>query len=214
MTRLMVDLEAGQAYEVALYYNRPDGYLLATDRISVYFAVDSFHFGGYATIDVEPQVNLSLLNGEYLTEAEDWVQLVDTFVATGGERYMVIGSFQDSSEVDGILLPPGWVDWQYAYYYYDDISVRPVNETSIAELDLFHASGQGMCRYRWNADWAAEDLQLFDLRGTLVTEQRVAWMPGDQGTIPFDCASGVYIAQATGKGRRSTAKLHWLRGEL
>ena len=138
--KLHEDLNSQTTYVVSLYYSRADGYGLATDRISVFFGPDSFYVHDYRTLHLQPQVDLMDPNNEYLTNAEDWVLLTGSFVATGGERYMTIGSFLDSSQVNGTMAPTGTS--HYAYYYYDDVSVTAEHQSGIDELD-FSGSVQG-----------------------------------------------------------------------
>lgn len=134
MVRLLQDLQAGTAYAVSLCYSRADGFDLATDRISVYFGPDSIHVDDYRTLHLQPQVDLMDPAHEYLTNAVDWTCLSDTFVATGNERYMIIGSFLDSSQVNGTVAPTG--SSAYCYYYYDDVSVVAVDPSGVGEVQL------------------------------------------------------------------------------
>lgn len=213
MVRLLTPLTAGSNYEASVYYSRADGYLFATDRISLYFATDSFHFEGGTTIAVTPQVDLMVEGGDYLTEADGWVLLVDTFVAQGGEEYMVIGSFQDSSEIDVLLLPPGWVDWQYAYYYYDDVSVRLVEPQGLDDLQVPPVQSGGLVQFTWRGNYDLDLLRVFDSRGCLVVEWPGSVSRNGANTVPFAVAAGSYVVQAIGQGRRSASRLIWLGSE-
>ncbi len=94
MVKLLSPLSQGSWYEVGLFVSRPEGFVYATDRIGVHFSADSINEDIPSTLPLDPQVELFAPNGGYLTDAVDWVELRDTFQATGVERYMVIGSFR------------------------------------------------------------------------------------------------------------------------
>ncbi|MBK9599121.1 MAG: hypothetical protein IPO60_12590 [Flavobacteriales bacterium] len=194
------------AYDVSLYYSRADGYAFATDRISVFFGPDSFYVHDYRTLHVQPQVDLMDPNNEYLTNAEDWVLLTGSFVATGGERYMTIGSFLDSSQVNGTIAPTG--NLQYAYYYYDDISVMAESQSGIGELEFSGAvMGDGNLHLAGLPN-AACTVRLLDPLGRVIQEfnqvRSVAGLAdislGDQGM-----AYGLYLVSVWSKeGRGAT----------
>jgi len=194
------------AYDVSLYYSRADGYAFATDRISVFFGPDSFYVHDYRTLHVQPQVDLMDPNNEYLTNAEDWVLLTGSFVATGGERYMTIGSFLDSSQVNGTTAPTG--NLPYAYYYYDDIAVSPVHQSGIDELEFSGAvTGDGNLRLIGLSD-GTYVARLIDRIGRVIQEfKQVRSMAGHADIAIGDqgMAHGLYLVSVeSSEGRGAT----------
>lgn len=171
MIQLSASLEPGVSYRVALYYSRAEGFSLATDRISAFFTADSLFAPGWpGSLPYTPQADMRPVGGGYLTEANAWVQVADTFVADGTERYMIIGSFLDSSQVDGIAVSGGA---DYCYYYYDDVVVEPLEDhVSIPELNVY-AMEQGQLRITWPIEFHARTVSLFDGMGRLLRSQEI-----------------------------------------
>lgn len=161
MTELTESLLAGAAYEVGLYYSRGEGYSFAVDRINAYLgqsAVYEDHPNNLST--VSPQVDLMAVGSAYLTEGTEWIQLVDTFVAQGGERWLVIGTFLGPDEVNGIVATEG-SPYSYAYYYFDQVFVRLVQEpNAITEVGPV-------------LSWSAQTLTLTSVESTLDVHLRI-----------------------------------------
>lgn len=94
MTELVEELQPGAAYEVGLYCSRAEGYAYAIDRISAYLGpMPVFENHPKNLVTVTPQVQLRMPDSSYLIEGTEWVQVLDTFVAQGGERWLVFGTF-------------------------------------------------------------------------------------------------------------------------
>ena len=204
--RLTTELVAQAVYSVSLSYSRADGFVLATDRISVFFGTDSFYVNDFRTVHVQPQVDLVDPDHEYLTNAEDWVQLTGAFVAAGGERYMTIGSFLDSSQVNGTIAPTGFL--QYAYYYYDDVAVIEEPRSGIHELAFSgYLLVDGNLRLKGLPDntYAA---RVIDATGRVIQELDQVLSNSGHADIPLgdqEMAYGLYLVSVWSKeGRGAT----------
>ncbi len=209
MVRLLQDLQVSMAYTVSLCYSRADGYSLATDRISVYFGPDSIHSDDFRTLPIQPQVDLMDPAHAYLTDAVNWTCLSDTFVAVGNERYLIIGSFQDSSQVNGIDTHSGVAP--LCYYYYDDVSVVALGPSGIGEAELCaHALGTGSLRLQ-NVPDGRLTIRIQDTMGRLI---RTVHAIGERGTADVDLtdagiARGIYMVTVWSKEARRSARFDW-----
>ena len=201
MAPLFQPMLPGASYAVSLYYSRADGFYWATDRISVYFGPDSIHVQDPGTLSLVPQIDLMDPLHPYLENATDWVQLTDTFVATGGEAYMIIGSFLDSSQVNGIQTTG---TFHYCYYYYDDVSVVALSVPETVHELLFSEAQQ------WpdiDLIWNGRDvvhIRLYDASGRLIGSMDREMNSG-VNTLQFngDAAPGMYVMVVdNGKERR------------
>ncbi len=192
MTRLLAPLAAGQSYEVSLHYSRAEGYGLAIDRIGVHLGFDSISVDETGVLDVAPQVLLRDPLNTYLAEGVEWVQLVDTFIASGGEEWMTIGTFDGSDAVNGTDLLPGSGS-NFAYYYVDQVSVVPVFAPQfIGELTAWR-NGYGGLGLRWAGREPLERLRLYDSAGRLLLHATTVWSSGQYTLQPkVTLASGVY----------------------
>lgn len=131
--RLTSPLNEDVGYQVRFRSSRADGCDYAVDRMGVYFGPDSLYQADAMHLDVTPQIEF--YQAGHFVESDSWFLLQDTFVAAGGEEWMYIGNFQDSTEVD-LLFVPGSIGWNSAYYYFDSIQVAQVSEVGIMEIDL------------------------------------------------------------------------------
>src|ERR1041385_6600890 len=137
-TRLTQTLEAGKIYCVR--------YFVSLDKRSHFCAND---FGAIVSKERITEVdykgslasrgelpNIIPADNHYVTSKEGWVMICDTFIASGGEQYLTIGSFMegfaknrhdaDVSQKKGLRWMP---DCKYAYYYVDDVSLVEVKPT-------------------------------------------------------------------------------------
>ncbi len=209
MVRLLQDLQVGMPYAVSLCYSRAGGYSLATDRISVYFGPDSIHSDDFRTLPVQPQVDLMDPAHAYLTDAVNWTCLSDTFVALGNERYMIIGSFQDSSQVNGIDTFSGVAP--LCYYYYDDVSVVALGPSGIREVELgAHVLTDSSLRLQ-NVPDGRLNIRILDTTGRLT---RTVHAIGERGTADVDLsdagmARGIYMVTVWSKEARRSTRFAW-----
>jgi gliding motility-associated-like protein len=79
-------------------------------------------------INAVPQIKNPL--GSFIKDSINWIKIEGTFLATGGERYMTLGSFGPQSITDTLYDPlnPNDPNSRYTlpYVYLDDISVEAV----------------------------------------------------------------------------------------
>lgn len=207
MTKLTLPMLAGSAYEVSLWQVRKR-WRYAIDHIGVWFGQDSLFDATPNWLSVTPQIRLRHPESPYLLEGFVWEQLADTFVAAGGEQWMVIGNFDPLGAVDYIDLSPDGSPVSYAYHFIDQVAVEPIDEeTGIASPQLNAAWQRDELWLQWPAEIHAEQLKLFDARGRLVHAERlapsgqthrVAWRPG---------SNGVYLVLLTGDGVRLSARV-------
>jgi hypothetical protein len=205
MSQLLEPLITGQAYRVSLSIARPPHKHSAIDRVGVFFGPDSIHQDNPNTLQVTPQVELFAPNGSYL-ESTDWVQLADTFVAAGGEQWIIFGTFNDANEVNGIVIPPGWNT--NTYYYYDLVEVVQVE--GLNGMGDLPSTG-GIAVYggmlHWQAAVLMEGARMVDMAGRLVH----AWPAGSAARgspamLPQGMAPGVYLITAWSGGSRYSVR--------
>lgn len=79
-------------------------------------------------LNLSPQVKNTL--GNYIKDTLSWMKIESSFIATGGEKYMTLGSFGPQSLSDTLYNPlnPGSPTSRYnpPYIYIDDVSVEEV----------------------------------------------------------------------------------------
>lgn len=142
-TKLTSPLVAGAVYQVSFYVNLINtGFsntLVGTDRVGVHFS-DTVIWN--STIN-HLQLSYDVVNtpGNYLTDTVNWMKVSGLYTAKGGERYMVLGCFEDGNPITFQTVKAG--TGQYlCYYYYDDISVAPGCDTVTFKHDTAACSDQ------------------------------------------------------------------------
>jgi len=124
--QLTQPLTAGTTYLVQYYLNLSGMSQYAVITYGAYFAATaSVTLNGYL-INAVPQIE----NTSLLTDTTGWMLIIGTFVAAGGEQYIIIGSFKDDLNCGLQQVYPGAVA-ALSYYYIDDVSVTSL--TSMEE---------------------------------------------------------------------------------
>jgi len=137
-TELLDTLLSGVEYSIQFYVSAGDSCGRLTNHIGAYFSdieVDTV---------IYPNSNLSFQPQYENPEANDlgdrigWTLISGTFIASGGEKYLLIGNFRPDSTTTVTLS--GWGSYHpnvvSAYHYIDDVLVSPKDSlTSITEID-------------------------------------------------------------------------------
>ncbi len=192
-TKLLEPLQAGTWYRVSMWCARPSGVNGAIDHIGVHFGPDSIHAPFPTTLPLIPQARLRDPDNAYLVDTS-WVQIVDTIVASGGEQWLIFGTFEDEDAVDGIWL--GWGGYPPTVYYYVDlVSVEPVQPSFLPEASPLRTvlAANGI-QILWTGVADLDHLAVFDAAG------RMVWQvprPGGQRlfAVPDGLPAGVYLAR-------------------
>lgn len=135
-----------------------------------------------------------------LNNPNGWTQISGTYTATGGEKYIIIGNFRDTSGTTGSYT--GWgaptgSDLNYiALYFIDDILVAPcdsltgINETNFAhEFNLFPNPFSDKINITAGRNEIIE-LNLFDITSRKLLQQKFT------NTVTLNTAQlakGIYI---------------------
>ncbi|MFZ5553769.1 MAG: hypothetical protein ACOZCO_11695, partial [Bacteroidota bacterium] len=140
-SELKYTLQQGKKYLVSFYINLADGSCLNISRIGAYLAKESDNIPQSILNDLgfSPQVynpTQGVLNNK-----TSWVKVEDTIVASGNEKYIIIGNFDNDSNSN-----PQWVGCSnpldsIAYYIVDDVSVVPLEYDAIAGSDNVICNG-------------------------------------------------------------------------
>ncbi|MEP7169859.1 MAG: T9SS type A sorting domain-containing protein [Bacteroidota bacterium] len=130
--QLTDSLEPGQKYVVSFYVSISDSTSIAVNDIGAYFSDTAITSAQMTYLPVTPQINNdALLNP--LTQRNVWIQVVDSLIAQGGEKFITIGNFKDDTNTDSTFVSGGSSTLQYAYYYIEDVSVIKSSSVGINE---------------------------------------------------------------------------------
>ncbi len=184
-TRLLQPLVAGEVYNVSFYVSCADQAQYASDALGMYFSTTQVKAPSAncltgAILSYSPQVVST--PGTFLTDYDGWMEVSGTYVANGGEEYIVIGCFVpfNTSTMNHLYNFGRAANPAYAtpaprlYYYLDDVSVQTAplplelvsfnmqrNNTGISlRWDL--AKETSACSYEIERGTTPENLQLLE----------------------------------------------------
>ncbi len=136
-------LEEDVLYCVKFYVAPDQASRYATDSIGIYFSPHPFAQEHTGLLRVNPHV----LDPGFVTGSTQWTEISGTYLAQGGERFLIIGSFSGkertslkklgTSRKKRALLNPAR---KHAYYYLDDVSVSRATD-SLCGTAVTKASG-------------------------------------------------------------------------
>lgn len=118
-------LEKGKQYCVQFYYRLASYSKFAVDQLSVYFTEAEIKNIIQENLPVIPQLNNT--PGLFLDNIEDWNLYCQVFTATGNEQFFTVGNFKNYDNTNYVVTDKNMVNLrnkQYAYYYFDDFSVK------------------------------------------------------------------------------------------
>ncbi len=138
VTELSTPLIAGREYQISFVYSLAKSSSFASDALGMYLGATEPNT--YASVNNHLTANPQLVTpaGVFIDNKASWSLAAATYTATGGERFVVIGTFHDNvPEQIGVTSFGG------AYYYIDAVSVRERqgNATLNAGEDSTIASG-------------------------------------------------------------------------
>lgn len=122
-------LTAGEKYCVTFYYRLASGSRFAVDQLSVYFIEKKILKEGIVALGGKPQLNN--IDGLFLDNIEGWEQKCYVYTAKGNEKYFIIGNFKNYQNTNYVVTDKNIVNLRnkaYAYYYFDDIVVRHLED--------------------------------------------------------------------------------------
>jgi len=124
--KLIHSLQQGKNYTVEFFANRADYSTVSTDCLGLYFSNKEIKVqDGKQMFKYKPQV--SNPKGKVIEDTINWVKISDTYIAKGGEQYIVIGDFYPDKENTIKRDKKNTKDF-ICYYFIDDVSVTPIDD--------------------------------------------------------------------------------------
>lgn len=130
--KLKKSLTAGKQYCVRINVSLADLSKYAVNNIGILLANKKLIQANTSDIIEKPQI-LQKTN-KVMNNMEGWETICGTFVATGKEKYVIIGNFErnDKLKIEKMKRPKGYTVPQkyHAYYYLDDVVVNEIEAKS------------------------------------------------------------------------------------
>ena len=124
---LIDSLKSNHCYYVEFYTNKANSDEYAVNNIGAYISYNAIVSPYTLPYNLSPQI---LLHGNpVLTYTVNWVKVYGLYSASGGEKYLTIGNFQDDAHTYIMLFDSNSVANE-AYYYIDDVSMYEIKTTN------------------------------------------------------------------------------------
>jgi len=122
-TQLIEPLVAGKEYCVSFYVSLAEKYSdYAVAQMGIHISTIPVSSSNYLTLPYTPQIESP--DNIFITDTLGWTLVSGTYISNGGENYITIGNFKDTSDIDTlpVVNPFGSIN-HGAYYYIDDVSI-------------------------------------------------------------------------------------------
>jgi len=136
-SKLASPLEAGAKYQVEFYFKLSSNSKYSIDRIG-FLLTDSLY--SISNDEVFPvPATYERINREIYTRGSGlWTRFSYVHIATGGEKYLVVGNFSDDEKTRNVLIPNSQSTEPMlaaaAYFYIDDVKVVKVSDSPDAPV--------------------------------------------------------------------------------
>jgi len=123
---LLEPMIENEVYCVEFFVSLADSSHFAVDEIAAFFGPDSLPQVYSEAISILPQI---INNNGVITDKDEWIKITGYYTASGNEKYMFIGSYNDYANTTIVNLTSGPLgdssngNYLLAYYYVDDVSV-------------------------------------------------------------------------------------------
>ena len=207
--RLREILKPNHHYAFECYLSRAEKFRYAVSNFGAYFSVDSVSMPAADILPFVPQINNPA--GNYFTDTLNWMPFTGTFLAQGGEQYVILGNFNPASApIDTLYQYYGSASHSnWAYYYIDDVSLIDLDSTlsvkeneAMAQVEVFPNPAQESINL---SGIAVQDhnnvlVSITDITGKLVKQTKL------NSNVPIDVSqlnAGLYfIYLESSKGKQ------------
>ena len=204
--RLKDSLKSNHHYVFKCYLSRAEKFRYAVSNFGAYFSIDSVSMPTTDILPFVPQINNPA--GNYFTDTLNWMPFNGTFLAQGGEKYVILGNFNAVTEnIDTLYqyyilnsangYQQGTSCFNWAYYYIDDVSLIDLDSTmavneneSVTKVEVFPNPAKKVLNIKCNASYL--QYKITDIKGNELLQNII----GNQEQAQIDIAelpSGFYI---------------------
>jgi len=126
--QLTQSLVANHKYKISMFVSLAEYSDLYIKEFGIYTSQNPLTSPNTAALSLVPQV--TFLDNNYFRDTINWVKVEGEFIATGGEKYLTIGNFNDNVTTDtlrryystNIVMP------FVTYFYIDDVEMYDITD--------------------------------------------------------------------------------------
>ncbi|HLP11570.1 MAG TPA: OmpA family protein [Flavobacteriales bacterium] len=116
-------LEAGKSYTISFRNSLAEESAYAVSGLGVYISQEKADIKDNSFMAITPHLVTAAVS-----KNTDWETVSGTYIAKGGEKYLILGCFKDYMVIDKVI-PENTNNSRKAYYYIDDIAMTPTPPT-------------------------------------------------------------------------------------
>jgi len=131
-TPLKCELKEGEPYFFEMYIKARK---YASNIIGVYFSPVVIDTNTRKALNFRAQIKTPEKEMLY-DKREDWIKVEGTYTAKGGERFLVIGNFEEGQE-NKLKKIGKKMKGPKSFYYIDDVSLTSLNNLPLCDADSF-----------------------------------------------------------------------------
>jgi len=127
-------LKANEKYSIEFYVSLAECSKVAVQNFGIFFSEKATKEKTVELLKLNPQVTTHI----DLSDTSKWIEINETYIANGNEKYFVIGCFNNGKKVKFKKVNPskGIPDPRdYAYYYIDNVIIKPETENIIIKTE-------------------------------------------------------------------------------
>ena len=204
--RIKDSLKPNHHYAFECYLSRAEKFRYAVSNFGAFFSADSVSMPAADILPFVPQINNP--TGNYFTDTLNWMPFTGTYLAQGGEKYLILGNFNAASEnIDTLYqyyilnsangYQQGTSCFNWAYYYIDDVSLIDLDSTlsvkeneAMVQVELFPNPASSVLNIKLNAPY--QQYSISDIKGNTLLKNSInkqEKLQIDISTLP----SGFYV---------------------
>ena len=211
--KFIAPLEQGKVYKFSMEVSLAEISDLMIDEIGVHLSNTPISSLNTAPLNVIPQI--VFYNPNYFSDTTNWVHLETLYTATGGEKYLTIGNFNDSVTTDTLrrvdLAPPA-INPYITYFYIDAVNLTEYSE-SLEISNVFSPNNDGIndfwfLPYKINSK--NSEVLIYNRWGNMVYRSEVDNFSWDGKTLKGTlCLDGTYFYRVS--NTNITGFIHLIR---
>ncbi len=195
--QLIDTLRKGVNYCIQFYVSGCDSAIYISNDLGVYFSKneirDTCPSNLPCPLPFQPQFENSANNN--LNSNSGWTKISGTYLANGGEKYIVIGNFKNSTATIASLS--GWTTTYrdtVAYYYVDDVSLTACDSlyNNQGEVNAYLSSEANEIKIEANEETIMQ-LSVYAISGQLVFQKTNVNQKGKFSLELIPLSTGIYF---------------------
>ncbi|GAB4261750.1 MAG: hypothetical protein Kow0079_18110 [Vicingaceae bacterium] len=126
-SELIEPLINGEEYHVEFWVSLADYSMYAIGQIGVFFSTEKLTSNNAGPLNVTPQIFAE----KPILDTANWVKISGIYKASGGEKYLTIGSFSTNKKDFVKTGRKKYPKQKAAYYFIEDVIVKPLEEKNL-----------------------------------------------------------------------------------